>query len=132
MHDFCTAVWQIEVQEVDRLAAVVYTIQQESAVAPKGAYIQTETGAVVRNDSFHGLSLSEASRLGYYLHFSPRVSSATSNVCAHHEEPAVMTLPFLTGHSQALSLPGYDRHRHTTGWVMYSMAVIHIHVCELM
>lgn len=68
-------------QEVDRLAAVVCSIQQESAVVPKGAYMQTQTGAVIRNDSFQGLSVAEASRLGYYLHFSPKASVPITNVC---------------------------------------------------
>ncbi|CAI8024376.1 Radial spoke head protein 9 homolog [Geodia barretti] len=69
----------VEVQEVDRLAAVVYSIQQDSAAVPKGAYMQTHDGAVVRNKSFHGLSLAEASRCSYYLHFSPPQSSSVNN-----------------------------------------------------
>ena len=47
-------------------------------MVPKGAYMQTHTGAVVRNDSFHGLSTAEASNLEYYLHFTPRASSTSA------------------------------------------------------
>lgn len=74
---------QIEMKEVDRLAAVVACIQEEAAAVPKGAYMQTEAGKVVPNNSFHGLSLAEASHLSYYLHFSPEDPSASppSNVC---------------------------------------------------
>jgi radial spoke head protein 9 len=70
----------VEVQEVDRLAAVISSVQQECGVVPKGAYMQTQTGAVVRNNSFHGLSPAEASSLSYYLHFSPRSSSISATV----------------------------------------------------
>lgn len=74
---------QIEMKEVDRLAAVVARIQEEAAVVPKGAYMQTEAGAVVPNNSFQGLSIAEVSRLNYYLHFSVEHLSANppSNVC---------------------------------------------------
>ena len=53
----CSFVVQIEMKEVDRLAAVVARIQEEAAAVPKGAYMQTEAGKVVPNNSFHGLSL---------------------------------------------------------------------------
>ena len=68
---------------MERLSAVVSSIQQDVAVVPKGAYIQTETGAVVPNNSFQGLSPAEACRLNYYLHFYPRTvaEETTSIVC---------------------------------------------------
>ena len=59
-------------KEVDRLATVVALIQEEAAVVPKGAYIQTQTGAVVLNNSFQGLSYAEVSLLSYYQHFFPK------------------------------------------------------------
>ena len=65
---------------MDRLAAVVCSIQQDAAAVPKGAYMQTNDGAVVRNKSFYGLSLAEASCCSYYLHFSTPPSSTVSSV----------------------------------------------------
>ena len=69
---------QVEVKEVDRLAAVVTTIQQESAVVPKGAFMLTPDNAVVRNKAFQGLSTAEAECVDYYLHFSPPQSSVSN------------------------------------------------------
>jgi hypothetical protein len=94
---------------VDRLAAVVYSIQQDSAAVPKGAYMQTHDGAVVRNKSFHGLSLAEASRCSYYLHFSPPhpQSSSVNNVRIGTALFSHITVPYSVGHPQALSLSGY-------------------------
>lgn len=82
LHNNIIIIIQIEVQEVDRLAAVVCTIQQESAAVPKGAYMLTQTGAIVRNNSFHGLSQAEAGLLSYYLHFSPDTNTSAGNVCS--------------------------------------------------
>ena len=92
---------------MDRLAAVVYSIQQDSAAVPKGAYMQTHDGAVVRNKSFHGLSLAEASRCSYYLHFSPPQSSSVNNVRIGTPLFSHITVPYYVGHPQALSLSGY-------------------------
>lgn len=67
-------------QEVDRLAALVATIQQECAVVPKGAFMQSQDGAIVRNKSFGGLSPAEAVRCNFYHHFSPAQASSVGNV----------------------------------------------------
>ena len=52
----CSFVVQIEMKEVDRLAAVVARIQEEAAAVPKGAYMQTEAGKVVPNNSLQWAS----------------------------------------------------------------------------
>ena len=97
---------QIEMKEVDRLAAVVARIQKEAAVVPKGAYMQTEAGIVVTNNSFQGLTLAEASHLGYYLHFSPEHPSANppSNVCtpSQYKRPLCYMAVYFTGYTQVV------------------------------
>ena len=81
---------QIELKEEDRLAAVVSRIDEEVALVPRGAYIRTPLGEVILNNSFQGkcvcvcvcvwfmsisilycvgLSLADAKRLNYYMHF---------------------------------------------------------------
>ena len=45
---------QIEMKEVDRLAAVVALVDEEGAVVPRGAYLKTPQGVVTLNNSFKG------------------------------------------------------------------------------
>ena len=45
---------QIEMKEVDRLAAVVALVDEEGAVVPRGAYLKTPQGVVTLNNSFNG------------------------------------------------------------------------------
>lgn len=45
---------QIEMKEVDRLAAVVALVDEDGAVVPKGAYLKTPQGVVTLNNSFKG------------------------------------------------------------------------------
>lgn len=47
---------QIEMKEEERLAAVVSTIDEETAVVPHGAYVRAPLGDVVVNKSFKGRS----------------------------------------------------------------------------
>lgn len=60
--------------------------------------MQTQTGAVVSNKSFHGLSSSEANGLNYYIHFSPS-SSQHSNISnvrlyyIHHQQQLLLYIP---------------------------------------
>ena len=46
---------QIEMKEVDRLAAVVALVDEEGAVVPRGAYLKTPQGVVTLNKSFQGI-----------------------------------------------------------------------------
>jgi len=59
----------ITIKEEDRLAAVVAEIDQDVSLVPRGAFIRTPTGQVVKNRSFEGLSISESSKLSSYCHF---------------------------------------------------------------
>lgn len=45
---------QIEMKEVDRLAAVVALVDEEGGVVPRGAYLKTPQGVVALNKSFQG------------------------------------------------------------------------------
>ena len=56
-------------KEEDRLAAVIYKIDEEALIVPRGAFIQTPTGEVVRNRLFDGLSENESAKFNNYLHF---------------------------------------------------------------
>ncbi|XP_035676610.1 radial spoke head protein 9 homolog [Branchiostoma floridae] len=58
----------IQVKEEDRLTSVIATIDEEVAIAPRGAFIKTPHGEVIRNRSFEGLSVSEAGKLNSYFH----------------------------------------------------------------
>ncbi|XP_030639183.1 radial spoke head protein 9 homolog [Chanos chanos] len=60
----------VKVSEEKRLAATVFTIDTEVSVVPRGAYIKTPHGTVQNNRSFEGLSVTEASKLRNYLHFT--------------------------------------------------------------
>ncbi|XP_028808861.1 radial spoke head protein 9 homolog [Denticeps clupeoides] len=59
-----------EITEEKRLAATVFTIDEEASVVPRGAFIKSIHGTVQINRCFEGLSLSEAGRLKNYLHFT--------------------------------------------------------------
>ena len=54
-------------KEVDRLAAVVARIDEDTAVVPRGAYIRTPLGEVVLNKSFQG----ECQGSGFSLQMTP-------------------------------------------------------------
>ena len=44
-------------------------IDEETAVVPRGAFLQTPTAEVVKNRLFEGLSVNEAAKLSNYFHF---------------------------------------------------------------
>ncbi|XP_076862444.1 radial spoke head protein 9 homolog isoform X2 [Brachyhypopomus gauderio] len=69
----------VKVNEEKRLAVTIYTIDKEVAVVPRGAYIKSPHGTVQINNSFKGLSPSEAAKLSNYYHFSePRTLKTKS------------------------------------------------------
>ncbi|XP_071834020.1 radial spoke head protein 9 homolog [Apostichopus japonicus] len=59
----------IMIKEEDRLAAVVADIDEQVAIAPRGAFVKTPHGAVLQNRSFEGLSVTEAGKQQNYCHF---------------------------------------------------------------
>jgi len=59
----------IQIKEEDRLAAAVAEIDEDVSLAPRGAFVKTPLGTVIKNRSFEGLTVTEASKLGSYLHF---------------------------------------------------------------
>ncbi|XP_048842378.1 LOW QUALITY PROTEIN: radial spoke head protein 9 homolog [Brienomyrus brachyistius] len=60
----------VKVNEEQRVAAVVLTIDREASVVPRGAFTRTPDGRVQTNRSFEGLSWSEAVKLSNYCHFT--------------------------------------------------------------
>jgi len=59
----------ITIKEEDRLASVIADINDDVFIVPRGAYVRTPTGAIYKNRSFEGLSLSESAKLYSYFHF---------------------------------------------------------------
>eukprot|EP00111_Clytia_hemisphaerica_P016181 TCONS_00047892-protein len=59
----------IIVKEEDRLAIVVENICRDVAIVPRGAFLRTPLGEVIKNKAFEGLSSTEALRLTSYFHF---------------------------------------------------------------
>jgi len=59
----------ITVKEEERLAAVVTEIDLDVSLVPRGAYIRTPNGQVVKNSSYEGLSILESAKLTAYCHF---------------------------------------------------------------
>lgn len=41
-------------KEEDRLAAIIYRMEEEVVIVPRGAFIRMYNGQVVRNKSFEG------------------------------------------------------------------------------
>jgi len=59
----------ITIKEEDRLASAIAQIDEDVAIVPRGAYIKTPHGTVIRNRSFAGLLIQEAVKLSSYFHF---------------------------------------------------------------
>ncbi|CAF1094534.1 unnamed protein product [Didymodactylos carnosus] len=56
-------------REEERLAAVLWQIEQDSLIIPRGSYILQPNGDVERNRTFEGLTTTEAGKLRNYFHF---------------------------------------------------------------
>ncbi|KAK4469425.1 hypothetical protein MN116_006979 [Schistosoma mekongi] len=61
----------ITMKEEDRLAAIIYRIEEDVVIVPRGAYLRMPSGQVVRNKSFEGLTIAEASKQLSYFHCRP-------------------------------------------------------------
>ncbi|XP_064603272.1 radial spoke head protein 9 homolog [Liolophura sinensis] len=59
----------ITIKEEDRLSTVIAEIDEDVKIVPRAAFVKYPTGQVVANRSFEGLTVSEASKLGSYMHF---------------------------------------------------------------
>jgi len=59
----------ITIKEEDRLASSIAQIDEDVAIVPRGAYIKTPHGTVIRNRSFAGLQTQEAVKFSSYFHF---------------------------------------------------------------
>jgi len=55
--------------ELDRLQFVVYAIENECHIVPKGSFRLTDQHEVRRNNAFRGLSIDQACQLENYSHF---------------------------------------------------------------
>jgi radial spoke head protein 9 len=58
-----------DLTELDRLAYVVFAIENDCMLAPVGAFKMTPTHQVRRNEAFKGLRGDQATSLQNYLHF---------------------------------------------------------------
>lgn len=58
-----------DLTELDRLAYVVFAIENDCMLAPVGAFKMTPTHQVRRNEAFKGLSADASASLQNYLHF---------------------------------------------------------------
>jgi radial spoke head protein 9 len=63
--------------ELDRLADAVLQIDSSTCVVPKGAFVLTATGEIVRNESFKGLSATDAAKITSYGLFRDAQDSRT-------------------------------------------------------
>lgn len=59
----------VMVKEEDRLAIVVENVCRDVSIVPRGAFLRTPVGEVIKNKAFEGLSVTEVSRLSSYFHF---------------------------------------------------------------
>ncbi|XP_067875712.1 radial spoke head protein 9 homolog [Heterodontus francisci] len=61
---------ELKVKEEERLTATIEQINREAAIIPRGAFIKTPHEQIHKNRSFEGLSVTEAGKLRFYLHFT--------------------------------------------------------------
>lgn len=62
--------FSIQVKEEARLATVIMKIDDEAMIVPRGAFMRTPAGIVMRNQSFAGLNEKQVSNLENWFHFS--------------------------------------------------------------
>ncbi|CAH8490967.1 unnamed protein product [Schistosoma turkestanicum] len=65
----------ITMKEEDRLAAIIYRMEEDVVIVPRGAYLRMYNGQVVKNKSFEGLTIAEASKQLSYFHCRLPVST---------------------------------------------------------
>jgi len=66
-----------KLNELERLAFTVESIDKDTSIVPRGAYFLTPTGDISSNSSFKGLSQAEATQLGSYLLYRDPQCNAT-------------------------------------------------------
>ena len=81
--------------ELDRLAHVVYSIEKENAVVPRGSFRLTHGKEIRRNRDFAGLDADAFERLEHYHHFRSPESAEKLEIVARGE--GVDTGDFLDG-----------------------------------
>jgi radial spoke head protein 9 len=64
--------------ELERLAWVVYQIDQDTCIVPRGAYLYTASQRIIPNLAFTGLSATDSIRLSSYGHFRTPISDNTA------------------------------------------------------
>uniref|UniRef100_A0A8C4QT30 Radial spoke head protein 9 homolog n=1 Tax=Eptatretus burgeri TaxID=7764 RepID=A0A8C4QT30_EPTBU len=69
----------VKIKEEIRLAVVVAIIDEEVAVAPRGAFIKTPTGQVIKNRSFEGICNFTSLGLQFYLVLYNSIISTSLN-----------------------------------------------------
>jgi len=72
----------IVIKEEDRLSAVIYDIDSDVRIVPRGAYVRSPTGLVYKNRSFEGLCVAEAAKLCNYMHFREAVKLQAKSLLA--------------------------------------------------
>ena len=72
----------VRITELQRLAYTVKLIDHETSIVPAGAFILTESGAVVPDSTFRGLTYNQALSKGSYLHFRPAADPAKLKIIA--------------------------------------------------
>ena len=56
-------------REINHLAYVVWSVDSNTSVVPKGSFSVDQAGRLVENSSFAGLSASDAQSLSSFFHF---------------------------------------------------------------
>ncbi len=79
-HLFDVFLMQIMIKEEDRLASVIAHIDEEVAIVPRGSYVKTPHGTVLKNRSFEGLSVTESGKLHNYFHFREPIRLAEKSL----------------------------------------------------
>ena len=81
----------VRVTELQRLAYTVRQIDNEVSIVPVGAYLVTDSKAVIQDSSFRGLPYPAALSLGSWRHFRPptdpeRLLILAGGAAAHQSE----------------------------------------------
>ncbi|XP_075210124.1 radial spoke head protein 9 [Lycorma delicatula] len=74
-----------KIKEEDRLAAVVYMINQEAFILPRGALYKRYDGVIIDNKAFEGLSFIEGDELRNYLHLRVPQEKWNTNMLTRNE-----------------------------------------------
>lgn len=70
----------IQVKEEARLSAVIMKIDEEAMLVPRGAFLRSPAGIVMKNGSFSGLSEKQVANLENWFHFSGPIKLPTKSL----------------------------------------------------